>query len=121
MSETKPEYADLPVWAFYKGLMRPLLYTLPPPAYFTHWRPAEMDIPSPPKEETQEDRDLEAFHEWRQEPNHFASREETWLGAIAYERAEVAQMLPYSPKLWSLDNIAKTIEAIRARCEGGAK
>lgn len=118
MTDRRPTEADLPVWVFYKGAMRPILYTVEPPSYMTHWRPAAPDVPEPPMERTQYERDRDAFIHW--DDGLSDNLAAAWHAAIAYERAEVAKMLPkahpYPEGPWSA-----ACRVIRARCAGGGK
>lgn len=118
MTERRPTKADLPVWGVNKDLAVFLLELEeddPDWEYLTHWRSAKADIPEPPREETQYDKDRAAFIHW--DAGFAYNPAVAWHAAIAYERAEVAKMLPHFHGL----NQNSYIESIRARCEGGAK
>lgn len=125
-SERAPTEADLPVWVFFandKSDRGPhLLDGVPAVVGFTHWRPAKDDVPEPPREEAQADRDENALSRWatgRSIVDAFAMRA-TWHAALAYERAEVAKMRPDTDYA-SWDTLNRATSAIRARCNGGGK
>lgn len=83
--------------------------------------PRWMHIPEPPKEETQAGRDIDAFAAWSKcPPSGYLEPCVAWHAALAYERAEVAKMLPYFNCTLPLE-VGKAIEAIRARCGGGGQ
>jgi hypothetical protein len=128
-SDRAPTEQDLPVWVYdskvpngasLKGPM--LLMCCPSAEAWSHWRPAKDDIPEPPVEETQDDKDMRFAESW------VASKSGNWItrdlarAIFAYERAEVAKMLPPPAKrfVWSHGDY-DAIEAVRARCGGGGK
>ncbi len=129
-SERAPTKADLPVWAYYKKDDDLRLFFKSCTFSADYWRPAKADIPEPPLEETQEDKDIaEAEYAWAAigDPRitHHANFVGGYLAALAHERAEVAKMLPPQCPEWDKKaynvQCAHAIEAIRARCEGGRK
>jgi len=88
---------------------------------FSHWMPA----PEPPREETQYDKDRAAFQSTQRYGIENAPWY-TWHAALAYERAEVAKMLPPERSdLSNWDTVAHaayaSTKAIRARCAGGGQ
>jgi hypothetical protein len=110
-SERAPTEADLPVWAYYSNKIIHIYFTGVPDGCI-YWRPAASDIPAPPIEET--------------EPEHLT----VWHAALAWERSQVAGMLPDAFKWDGIEPngsasrrnaCEKAIEAIRARCNGGGK
>ena len=127
-SDRAPTEAESPVWVYdsnvpngapLKGPM--LLMCCPSAEAWSHWRPAKADIPEPPKEETQEDKDEAAFGCWLNSMQCMPTpRGDVWHAALAYEREQVAKMLPdplrKSPL--SLGETYDMIKAIHARCEG---
>jgi hypothetical protein len=124
MTDRRPTKADFPVWAW-TGINGPILYTVEPPSHMTHWRPAKDDIPEPPKAEpTLKERDHDAYVQWLNDRT--SSEDSAWHAALAYERAEVAKMLPPERSdLSNWDTVAHaayaSTKAIRARCAGGGK
>lgn len=118
-SECAPTEADLPVWAWYEGMAMPSTFQFIPPEYVTHWRPAKADIPAPPKEETQAEKDDAAFHAWYHDDGTIAcgAHMTTWHAAIAWERSQVAGVLP-DMQTASWYTLKQAIGAIRVRCEG---
>jgi hypothetical protein len=113
------------VWAYHNEEEHLSIFTTVPPGLrWDYWCPAKDDIPEPPKKETQADRDMEFLRDWDgMHPN--GTFYDLAIAALAYERAEVAKMLPdfeghsciegYNARCQS------AIEAIRARCgKGGA-
>lgn len=129
MTERRPTQADLPVWCANRNREVFLLELEDEPdwGYLTHWRHAKADIPEPPKEETQKEKDGAAFRLWCFCGNEdaFPSTDDIWHAALAYERAEVAKMLPVFSPLTNWEAVVRksreSLESIRARCEGGAK
>jgi hypothetical protein len=122
-SDRAPTEADLPVWAYYKGSSSPLsMIDGFAPTGCTHWRPAKDDIPEPPQEETQAEKDNTAFSNWcmTDAPCGWGTQE-VWHAALAYEREQVAKMLPMYQAPCSIAWLERAIESIRARCEGGRK
>jgi hypothetical protein len=104
MTDRRPTEQDLPVWAYKTGEQPYLCAITKPHSYWTHWRPAKADIPEPPREETQWDKDESAFRRYNHSGNGCSQSaaftgwtkalNEYWHAALAYERAEVAKMLP---------------------------
>jgi hypothetical protein len=142
-SDRAPTEADSPVWVYdsnvpngapLKGPM--LLMCCPSAEAWSHWRPAKADIPEPPREETQRDKDEDAFGRWLNAVQCMPTpKGDVWHAACAYtrkdEREEVAKMLPKcgdqptddpdaTERFWRKYDCACAcaIEAIRARCEG---
>lgn len=93
----------------------------------THWRPAKADIPAPPKEPTQRERDEAAFAGWDKSGDGYSwhtqsggNRRSTWHAALAWERAEIAKLLGgLVPAMWmgapSYFVPDVTIDKLRAR------
>ena len=135
MTDRAPTEADLPLWAWFaydKECRGPYLFDEQLCMDgITHWRPAKADIPEPPREETQRDRDEAAWIEWRDSDPQggLPFADETWHAALAYERGEVLKLLPAAPHesakaMWpktSLEYHIQAIGSIRARCGGGGK
>lgn len=129
MTDRRPTEADLPVWVYDDGeghvIRGPQLYrdSMPFLDAWTHWKSADIPAP-PPREETQEEGDYAALVEWGRDENIqplFTVRK-TWHAAIAYERAEVAKLLPRPHSLCvRLGEYEESTAAIRARCAGGGK
>ena len=120
MSERKPTVADLPVWTWHKEINggQVIAYTSVLPGHPTHWKP--VDIPAPPREKTQEDKDNDALLEWIGALGLPPTNVCVWEAALAYERAEVNKMLPDRPQIeLGRGELVAVIEAIRARCGGG--
>jgi len=126
-----PTDADLPVWVYRAKSkdvniwQNALFATGSGWQEYTHWKPAAADIPAPPKEPTQGDKDAAAYR--AQFGDHWPSlvlngrtvySSDIWHAALAYERAEVLKLLPTS--FYGLGDAQCVISAIRARC-GGAK
>jgi len=86
---------------------------------------AKDDIPEPPKAEpTLKERDHDAYVQWLNDKT--SSEDSAWHAALAYERAEVAKMLPPERSdLSNWDTVAHaayaSTKAIRARCAGGGQ
>ena len=133
-ADRAPTEADLPVWLqldkgsafFHESVNGVTLMEAPRMLIFVTagsiaWRPAKADIPEPPREETQRDNDCKAYTKWFL--NNPAYAEAAWHAALAYERAEVAKMLPppLSKNTLTVRETYNAIEAIRARCEGRGK
>jgi hypothetical protein len=120
MSERWPTDAEMPVWAYDAdgGMLRgPLLFMGSAPTSWTHWKKA--DIPAPPKEETQDEKDSAEFCKFCRDSNP-KSAQSVWHAALAYERAEVGKMLPNRPQHeLGRSELVAVFEAIRARCGGG--
>jgi hypothetical protein len=98
--------------------------------YYTHWQPM-LATPEPPKEETQAERDEAACYsswesqEWKDIDRPIPSDyyRLSWHAALAWERAEVAKMLPTHCEFIggiSYASVWQRICDIRARCNGGA-
>lgn len=133
MTDRAPTEADLPVWAWFaydKECRGPYLFDEQLCMDgVTHWRPAKDDVPEPPREETQAEKDDVGFHAWYRDDGtvECGAHMTTWHAALAYEREQVAKMLPATPHdsakaMWpktSLEYHIQAIEAIRARCGGG--
>lgn len=123
-SEREPTPEDLPVWlsaSNRKGVC--LVYNTICSEYIsehtTHWCSAAADIPAPPREKTQLERDDEAHDAWWKTVDRLGTRH-AWHAALAYERAEVGKMLPSSePATYNAHYATEVIKAIRARCGGG--
>jgi len=131
MTDRRPTEADLPVWAWFaydKECRGPYLFDEQLCMDdVTHWRPAKDDIPEPPKPEpTQRERDQGEFNAWWDPLRNVPHCADAWHAALAWERGEVAKMLP---KVISQDPAAtvyhkpawECVEQIRARCGGGGK
>lgn len=121
----------MPLWAYFandKSDRGPHLFDgFPALTEYTHWRPAKDDIPEPPlAQPEQEEADLAALVQWGRDENIqplFTVRK-TWHAALAYEREQVAKMLPVPQGAFGpayQDYCTRAIELIRARCEGGGK
>jgi hypothetical protein len=132
MSERKPTEADLPVWAYYSddGTLTHWnrIYATDGCGCATHWRHAKADTPAPPpREPTQAERDEAVFDAFNKSGDGFSWSSEahgyttalrtTWLKALAYERAEIAKLLP--GQSCTIDEACATIAAIRVRVNGG--
>lgn len=122
MTDRAPTEADLPVWVSDTKDGQVTFLAILPCHVWTHWRPAKDDMPEPPREETQADKDCAAYRLWM---GNLRCKDEDlcWHAALAYERAEVAKMLPppISESVWSMRDVYDAIESIRARCGGGGK
>lgn len=128
MTDRRPTEQDLPVWVWPFGDNgAPVIFhnlAFSGNSSVSHWRSAAQDIPEPPREETQEEKDRKAFNGFwcnnTSSPLPFG--EDAWHAALAWERAEVAKILPSVPyhELSRLD-VAKYFDCIRARCAGGVK
>lgn len=100
----------------------------PIPGMWTHWRPAE-PTPEPPREPSHDEMDEKAYIQFV-EHNHrpaFSGVPESgltpsmaWRAALAYERAEIAKLLPNCSRDYELTRVESAIDAIRARCNGGS-
>lgn len=131
MQDRRPTEQDLPVWAWFaydKECRGPYLFDEQLCMDgVTHWRPAKDDIPEPPKPEpTQRERDQGEFNAWWDPLRNVPHCADAWHAALAYERAEVAKMLPDKNTMvyWSgvtPSFVYQAIESIRARCGGGGK
>ena len=118
MTDRRPTEQDLPVWAWYSDIDGPWIVreiSLVGGTQ-THWRPAAADIPEPPRGETQREKDQEAFVKCE-----YRTMQDQWHAALAWERGEVAKMLPPWNTPDSVHDAARIIESIRARCGGGGK
>jgi hypothetical protein len=117
-SDRAPTEQDLPVWGWHKEMMMPMTFTYIPGTLITHWRPAKADIPEPPNEETQWEKDRTAWESWFNAPDCNGATVTAWHAALAYEREQVAKMLaPIATSFLDMHSCG-IIEAIRARCEG---
>lgn len=124
-SERKATEDDLPVWVCDRGGRRHLFDGCLPGDVWEYWKPAAADIPAPPKEPTQDERDTDARRDWIDKTEvRFVTVGNAWHAALAYERAEVSKLLPPVRPLVSygtgITAATDSVEAIRARC-GGAK
>jgi hypothetical protein len=85
---------------------------------YTHWRTiVSSELPEPPREEMQKDRDVEAWRNWFHVGNNLRGQQTdaAWQAALAWERAEVAKIMKrygYPAEFWDW---TKAIDAIRAR------
>jgi len=125
MKNRRPTEADLPLWAWFaydKERRGPYLFDEQLCMDgVTHWRPAKADIPEPPQAD-QAALDHDAYTAWLNDRT--SSEDSAWHAALAWERGEVAKMLP---KVISQDPAAtvyhrpawECVEQIRARCGGG--
>lgn len=128
-ADRAPTEADLPVWVWRFGDSNTpvIIHNLAFGGLYriTHWRPAKADIPEPPNDKTQFDSDQSELSRWlfAQWSGVMPSPYDTWHAALAYEREQVAKMLPTKSNLGAYDvaEMYDAIEAIRARCEGGGK
>lgn len=131
MSERKPTVTEFPIWASTKAGNVVLYdkdesyFILDCPEFASHWRPAAADIPAPPKEETQVNKDTKAYVEKYgcASPSMVLKgatcyTSDIWHAALAYERAEVAKLLPDDSDHFSAQYYRGVIETIRARCGG---
>ncbi len=88
------------------------------PDCWTHWRKiAPSDIPAPPREETQAEKEAMAFRQYCEQKQGALYHSETWYAALEWERSQVAGMLPdMQTAPWY--TLKQAIGAIRVRCEG---
>lgn len=113
MSDRKPTEADLPVWAESPKWVEPekprLIWSLsvlfsPNCIPARSWKTAR-DIPAPPKEQTQRERDEAAFKEFCEDTEaaqHNGACSPSWHAALAWERAEIAKLISETiPATWS--------------------
>lgn len=136
MSERKPTQEDVPLWLAlpksgrdyalsHDGVLLAESAELLYDRGATHWKPAAADIPAPPREQTQAEKDEAELKRWcaEQDDSPLFTEKKYWHAALAYERAEVGKMLPPYRQLVSygtgIIEAEKAIEAIRARCGGG--
>lgn len=121
MTDREPTEDDLPVWAYRKDIGWPEVFFTIIPNGWTHWRPAKDDVPEPPKMElTQPEKDCAACNAWYKKADSVSCLE-AWHAALAYEREQVLQ-LARAIHIWGMDeNSRRALEAIRARCGGGAQ
>jgi hypothetical protein len=124
-ADRAPTEKDYPIWLWATSAVGRreacIVHSLTCSAYTgvenTHWRPAKDDIPEPPKEKTQWEKDRTAWQSWYNAPGCNVATVTAWHAALAYEREQVAKMLPeHNCTSWSTFQYA--IEAICARCEG---
>lgn len=129
MTDRRPTEQDLPVWVYSNdGALQGINLMHIVTDAWPYWRPAKDDIPEPPMEETQEDKDEAAWRSWQNDSIGGAFTHDAWHAALAWERGEVAKMLPVSHEvaktIWpntSQEQHIAAIESIRARCGGGNK
>ena len=124
MNDRRPTETDLPVWVYDTAgsmIKGPFLVNAAGCVSWSHWRPAAADIPEPPREESQADKDEDALQEWLCDLSTVPSFADGWHAALAWERGEVEKMLPAKTAHGDLSEHIHVIESIRARCGGGGK
>lgn len=91
---------------------------------YTHWRPARDDVPKPPREKTQRDKDEDRYAEWYGDyfGEGYDCHLDTWHAALAYEREQVLKLLPESEskgiRAQECDRSHREIDHLRAALDG---
>lgn len=111
-SEREPRQEDYPIWVAYED--GTVGWST---GYFkagTRWQRAIR--PAPPKEETQREKDEEAFHCWYKNTTGYVSTREGWHAALNYERADVAKLFRNMETPPGMKDEHDLLKTIHKRC-----